>query len=238
MGRAFEYRKARKFKRWGQMAKTFTRIGKDITMAVKASGSDPNTNSKLRALLQNARAANMPKDNIDRAIARATSKEQEDYKEVVYEGYGPHGVAILVECTTDNTNRTVANLRSYFNKLGGSLGTSGMLDFLFDRKSLFKITAKPGLDLEELELQLIDFGAEEVFLDPETSQINIYGEFTAFGAIQQFLEEQGHELVGADFERIPTDTKELSEDQAAEVDKLIERIEEDDDVQNVYHTMR
>lgn len=238
MGRAFEFRKARKFKRWGQMAKTFTRIGKDITLATKAGGSDPNSNSRLRALIQNAKAANMPKENVDRAIKRASAKDQEDYKEVVYEGYGPHGIAVLIECTTDNTNRSVANIRSYFNKLGGSLGTSGMLDFIFERKSVFKIAAKDGLDLEELELELIDFGVEEIFLDPETNQINIYGDFTSFGAIQKYLEDNGFDIQGADFERIPNDTKELPEDQAAEVDKLIERIEEDDDVQNVYHNMR
>ncbi|MFT4033057.1 MAG: YebC/PmpR family DNA-binding transcriptional regulator [Siphonobacter sp.] len=238
MGRAFEFRKARKFKRWGQMAKTFTRIGKDITLAVKNGGSDPTTNSRLRAMIQNAKAANMPKDNVDRAIKRAVAKDQDDYKEVVYEGYGPHGIAILVECTTDNTNRTVANVRSYFNKLGGSLGTSGMLDFIFDRKSVFKIANRPGLDLDELELELIDFGAEEIFLDQETDQVNIYGEFTAFGGLQKYLEDNGYEILGADFERIPNDTKELSEEETAEVDKLIERIEEDDDVQNVYHNMR
>ncbi|MDQ1089464.1 MULTISPECIES: YebC/PmpR family DNA-binding transcriptional regulator [unclassified Siphonobacter] len=238
MGRAFEFRKARKFKRWGQMAKTFTRIGKDITLAVKSGGSDPTANSRLRAMIQNAKAANMPKENVDRAIKRATAKDQEDYKEVVYEGYGPHGVAVLVECTTDNTNRTVANVRSYFNKLGGSMGTSGMLDFIFDRKSVFKIANKPGLDIEELELELIDFGAEELFLDQETDQVIIYGEFTAFGGLQKYLEENGYEIQGAEFERIPNDSKELSEEEALEVEKLIERLEEDDDVQNVYHNMK
>jgi YebC/PmpR family DNA-binding regulatory protein len=238
MGRAFEFRKARKFKRWGQMAKTFTRIGKDITLAVKASGPDPTTNSRLRAIIQNAKAANMPKENVERAIKKASSKETEDYKEIVYEGYGPHGIAILIECTTDNTNRTIANLRSYFNKLGGSIGTSGMLDFIFERKSVFKIANAPGIDLDELELELIDFGADEVYLDEETNQIVIYGEFTAFGAIQKFLEDKGYELQGAEFERIPNETKELGEEEAAEVEKLIERIEDDDDVQNVYHTMR
>ncbi len=220
------------------MAKTFTRIGKDITLAVKSGGSDPTSNSRLRAMIQNAKAANMPKDNVDRAIKRATAKDQEDYKEVVYEGYGPHGVAVLVECTTDNTNRTVANVRSYFNKLGGSMGTSGMLDFIFDRKSVFKIANKPGLDIEELELELIDFGAEELFLDQETDQVIIYGEFTAFGGLQKYLEENGYEIQGAEFERIPNDSKELSEEEALEVEKLIERLEEDDDVQNVYHNMK
>lgn len=237
MGRAFEYRKAKKFKRWGMMAKTFTRIGKDITVAAK-TGSDPETNSRLRALIQNAKAANMPKENVERAIKRATSKDQEDYKEMVYEGYGPHGIALLIECTTDNTNRTVANLRSYFNKLGGSIGTSGMLDFIFERKSVFKITNREGLDLEELELELIDFGVEELFIDTETNQVHIYGDFTGFGGIQKYLEDNQFDLQGADFERIPNDQKELSDEQIAEVEKLIERIEEDDDVQMVYHNMK
>lgn len=219
------------------MSKTFTRIGKDIVMAVKAGGSDPQNNSRLRAIIQNAKAANMPKDNVERAIKRATSKDQEDYKEVVLEGKGPHGIAILIEATTDNNNRTVANVRSYFNKLGGSLGISGMLDFLFDRKCVFKI-ANTGIDLEELEFELIDFGAEELFIDEETNEINIYGEFTAFGALQKYLEEKGYELKGAEFTRIPTEMKELTEEQAAEVEKLIMKIEEDDDVQNVYTNMK
>ncbi|MDJ1481032.1 MULTISPECIES: YebC/PmpR family DNA-binding transcriptional regulator [Xanthocytophaga] len=237
MGRAFEFRKARKMKRWGMMAKTFTRIGKDIVMAVKSGGADPTTNSRLRAIMQNAKAVNMPKDNVERAIKRASSKDEADYKEMVYEGYAPHGVAILVECTTDNPTRTVANVRSYFNKTGGSLGTSGMLDFIFERKSIFKIAADPKIDIEELELELIDFGADEIFLDEEAGLINVYGEFTAFGALQKHLEEKGYELKGADFERIPNDTKQLTEEQVADVEKLIEKLEEDDDVQNVYHNM-
>ncbi|GHB70219.1 YebC/PmpR family DNA-binding transcriptional regulator [Persicitalea jodogahamensis] len=236
MGRAFEYRKARMFKRWDHMAKTFTRIGKDITLAVKEGTDDPATNARLRVLIQNARAANMPKDTVDRAIKRASERDQADYKEMVYEGYGPHGIAILVESTTDNPTRTVANVRSYFNKLGGSLGTMGMLDFLFDRKCIFKI-ANSGQDVEELELELIDYGAEEVFLDEETDQINVYGEFTSFGSLQSYFEENNIEIAEADFERIPKDTKKLSEEETAEVEKLIERIEEDDDVQRVYHTM-
>jgi YebC/PmpR family DNA-binding regulatory protein len=238
MGRAFEYRKASKLKRWGMMSKTFTRIGKDIVMAVKAGGSDPNNNSRLRALIQNAKAANMPKDNVERAIKRATSKDQEDYKEMVYEGKGPHGIAILIEATTDNTNRTVANIRSYFNKKGGSLGTSGMLDFLFDRKCVFKIANEVNIDLEELEFEMIDVGAEELFIDEETNEINVYGEFSAYGAIQQFLEEKGYELKGAEFTRIPTELKELTGEQVADVDKLLELIEGDDDVQNVYTNMK
>ena len=219
------------------MAKTFTKIGKDIVIAVKAGGGDPSSNSRLRAIIQNAKAVNMPKENVERAIKRATSKDQEDYKEIVYEGYAQHGIAILVETTTDNINRTVANIRSSFTTCGGSLGTTGMLDFIFTRKSVFKIAAKPEIDLEELEFELIDLGGDEVFLDEETNQINIYGEFTAFGGIQKFLEERGYELMGADFERIPDETKELTDAQVADVEKLIERLEEDDDVQNVYHNM-
>jgi len=238
MGRAFEYRKASKLKRWGMMAKVFTRIGKDIVMAVNAGGPDPQNNSRLRALIQNAKAANMPKDNVDRAIKRAVSKEQDDYKEIVYEGKGPHGIALLIEAATDNTNRTVANIRSYFNKLGGNLGTSGMLDYLFDRKCVFKIANTLEIDIEALEFELIDYGAEEIFLDEETNEINIYGEFTAFGSLQKFLEDSGYELKGAEFTRIPTELKELNEEQTAEVDKLIERLEEDDDIQIVYHNMK
>lgn len=237
MGRAFEFRKARKMKRWSSMAKVFTRIGKDIVMSVKSGGPDPSTNSRLRAVIQNAKAANMPKVNVENAIKKASSKDQEDYKEMVLEGYGMHGVAVLVECTTDNNNRTVANVRSYFTKCNGNLGTNGMLDFIFERKCIFKIANSPGVDLEELEFELIDFGADDVFLDEENDQINIYGEFTAYGAIQKFLEEKGLELLHADFERIPTDTKKLSEADAADLDKLLEKLDEDDDVQNVYHNM-
>ena len=237
MGRAFEFRKARKMKRWSSMAKTFTRIGKDIVMAVKAGGPDPTTNSRLRAVVQNAKAANMPKTNVESAIKRASSKDQEDYKEIVLEGYAMHGVAVLVECTTDNNNRTVANVRSYFSKTGGSLGTNGMLDFIFERKCIFKIAQPPGVDLEELEFELIDYGADDVFVDDETHQINIYGEFAAYGALQKFLEEKGFELLHADFERIPTDTKQLTEEQAADIEKLLDKLDDDDDVQNVYHNM-
>lgn len=238
MGRAFEFRKARKMKRWSSMAKTFTRIGKDIAMAVKDGGPDPASNSRLRAIIQNAKSANMPKVNVENAIKRASSKDQEDYKEVVLEGYAPYGVAVLVECTTDNNNRTVANVRSYFAKTDGSLGTNGMLDFIFDRKSVFKIANDPSIDIEELELELIDFGADDVFLDEETDEINIYGDFASYGSIQKFLEEEkGFELKQADFERIPTDTKTLTEEQAEQVNKLLEKLEDDDDVQNVYHNM-
>ena len=236
MGRAFEFRKVRKLKRWGQMAKAFTRIGKDITVAVKSGGPDPHSNSRLRAIIQNAKAVNMPKINVENAIKKASSKDQEDYKEIILEGYGQHGVAVLVECTTDNNNRTVANVRSCFNKCGGSLGTNGMLDFIFDRKCLFKI-ANNNIDIEDLELELIDFGADEIFIDDE-NLVNIYGEFTAYGAIQKYLEEKGYELLHADFERLPNDLKEITEEQLADIEKLIDKLEEDDDVQVVYHNCK
>jgi YebC/PmpR family DNA-binding regulatory protein len=237
MGRAFEFRKARKMKRWGAMAKTFTKIGKDIAIAVKSGGPDPDGNSRLRALMQNAKAANMPKLNVENAIKRASSKDQEDYKEVVYEGYGPHGFAVLVETTTDNTNRTVANVRLCFNKTGGSIGTQGMLDFIFERKCIFKINHGT-IDLEELEFEIIDFGGDEVFLDEETDQINIYGDFTAYGTIQKFLEDKGYEIQQSDFERIPNDLKEATPEQYADMEKLLERLDDDEDVQNVYHNMK
>jgi YebC/PmpR family DNA-binding regulatory protein len=234
MGRAFEFRKARKMKRWSAMAKTFTRLGKDIVMAVKEGGPDPETNAKLRAVIQNAKAANMPKDNVERAIKRASDKSLGDYKTVLYEGYAPHGIAILVETATDNTNRTVANIRSYFNKFDGNLGTSGSVEFMFDHTCNFRI-ASEGIDVEELELEMIDFGAEEVFEDEDG--IMIYAPFQNFGDIQKFLEERGIEIESSGFDRIPQVTKTLSEDQKQDVEKLLEKIEEDDDVQNVYHTM-
>ena len=237
MGRAFEFRKGRKLKRWGQMARTFTRIGKDIVIAIKAGGPDPATNSRLRAVIQNAKSANMPKVNVDNAIKKASSKDQEDYKEVVFEGYAPYGVGIVVECATDNNNRTVANVRSYFNKCNGSLGTSGMLDFIFERKCIFKIANQDTINVEELEFELIDFGADEVFLDEEENQINIYGDFTSFGSLQKFIQENNYELISANYERLPNDFKKLTSEQALEVEKLIEKLEDDDDVQNVYHNM-
>ncbi len=236
MGRAFEYRKARKLKRWGNMARTFTRLGKEIIIAVKAGGPDPHSNSKLRAIIQTAKAENMPKENIERAIKKATSKDTADIKEVVYEGYGPHGIAILVECATDNTNRTVANVRSYFTKLGGTLGTSGSVSFMFDHKSFFKVKNKEGLDLEELELELIDLGVSELFLD-EDDVINIYGEYASFAQLQKYIEENGFEMISGEFVRIPTDTKTIADDQVPTVAKLIAKLEEDEDVSNVYTNM-
>ena len=235
MGRAFEYRKARKMKRWGNMARVFTKLGKEITIAAKAGGGDPDTNPRLRALMATAKKENMPKENVERAIKKALSKDYTDYKEMNYEGYGPHGIAIFVETATDNTTRTVANVRSYFNKLGGSLGTSGSLEFLFDHKCVFHIAKQDGLDLESLELELIDYGVDEIVEDDE--DIVIYGEFAQNSAIQKYLEDNGYEITSSEFVRIPNDTKTLNEEQMAAVNKLIERIEEDEDVQNVFHNM-
>jgi len=236
MGRAFEFRKARKFKRWSAMAKTFTRIGKDIVMAVKEGGPNPETNSRLRAVMQNAKAANMPKENVERAIKKASEKDTADYKEVLFEGYAAHGIAVLVETATDNNNRTVANVRAAFNKYNGALGTSGSVVFMFDHTCNFRIKAEDlTIDLEEFELELIDFEGEEVFEDEDG--ILIYTPFEQFGAIQKYLEENNVEILSSGFERIPTTTKKLTEDQEVEVDKLLERLEEDDDVQNVYHSL-
>jgi len=235
MGRAFEFRKARKMKRWAAMSKAFTRIGKDIVIAIKEGGPDPDSNAKLRAVIQNAKAANMPKDNVERAIKRATDKNLGDFKEILYEGYGPHGIAILIETATDNSTRTVANIRSYFNKCNGSLGTSGSVEFMFDHTCNFQISAE-GIDPEELELDLIDHGVEEVFQDEDS--LMIYAPFEAFGALQKELENRGIEIRSSGFERIPQVTKELTEEQVADIEKLLEKIEEDDDVQNVYHTMK
>lgn len=216
------------------MSKTFTRIGKDIVIAIKEGGPDPESNSRLRAVMQNARAANMPKDNVLRAIKKATDKDTAEFKESTFEGYAPHGVAVFIETASDNNNRTVANIRSYFNKNGGSLGVNGSVSFMFDRVSHFKIT-KPEMDLEELELELIDAGAEELFDEEET--VMIYGSFESFGALQSTLEEKGFEIVSSGFDRLPQTTKTLTPDQVADVEKLLEKIEEDDDVQNVFHTM-
>ncbi len=234
MGRAFEFRKARKMKRWSAMAKAFTRIGKDIVMAVKEGGPDPDTNSRLRAVIQNSKALNMPKDNVDRAIKRASDKSQGDYKIILFEGYAPHGIAVLVETATDNNNRTVANVRMHFSKSDGNLGTSGSVEFMFDHTCNFRIPAE-GQDAEELELELIDFGAEEVFEDEDG--ILIYAPFESFGAIQKELENRNIEILSSGFERIPQVTKKLSPEEVIDVEKLLERLEEDDDVQNVYHTM-
>ena len=236
MGRAFEYRKARKLKRWGNMARTFTKIGKEIEIAVKAGGPDPSANTRLRVLIQNAKAENMPKENVERAIKRAISKDTADYKEMVYEGYGPFGIAFLVETATDNTTRTVANVRACFNKCGGSLGTSGSVAFMFEHKCTFKFANTKGADPEELELEMIDLGVDALDVDEE-SNITVEAPFDAYGQVQKFLEDNGFEIISGEFVRIPTDTKEVTAEQRESLEKLIEKLEEDDDVTNVYTTM-
>ena len=236
MGRAFEYRKARKMKRWGNMSRTFTRIGKEITIAVKAGGPDPTTNPRLRALMQNAKAENMPKDTVERAIKKASDKDSKDYKEITYEGYGPFGIAIFVEAATDNNTRTVANVRSYFTKHGGSLGTQGSLTFLFDHKVMLKIQPKPEVSIEDLELELIDYGVDELEADEEGA-IVLYGAFEEYANIQNYLESNGFEITSTEFVRIPNDVKEVTDEQRETLDKLLEKLEDDEDVQNVFHNM-
>ncbi len=234
MGRAFEFRKARKMKRWSAMSKAFTRIGKDIVMAVKEGGPNPDSNARLRAVIQNAKSVNMPKDNVERAIKKASEKGLGDFKEVLFEGYAPHGIAILVETATDNNTRTVANVRACFSKCDGNMGTSGSVVFMFDHTCNFRINPTE-VDLEELELELIDYGVDEVFEDEDG--ILIYAPFESFGNIQKALEEKGFEILSSGFERIPQVTKKLTAEQQVDVDKLLEKLDDDDDVQNVYHTM-
>ena len=243
MGRAFEYRKARKMKRWGHMARVFTKIGKEIEMAVKASGSDPSSNTRLRILIQNAKAENMPKENIERAIKRATDKDAADYKEMIYEGYGPHGIAVFVDTLTDNTTRTVADVRSVFNKFSGNLGTTGSLSFLFDHKCVFTFKKKDDVDMDELILELIDYNVddeydEEYDEEKDETTLTIYGDPKSYAMIQKFLEEKGFENVGGEFTYIPNDLKEVNEEQRATIDKMVEKLEEFDDVQNVYTNMK
>ncbi len=248
MGRAFEFRKERKLKRWGHMAKVFTKLGKEITIAVKQGGAEVTGNPRLRALLAEARNESMPKENIERAIKKATEKNQGDFKELVYEGYGPFGIAYLVEAATDNNTRTVANVRSYFTKCGGSLGTSGSVAFMFDHKCVFRLKEDPAkpIDIEELELELIDYGADEVFsqeVEDEdenvTKEIVIYGDYTAYGQIQKFIEDGGYDMVSGGFERIPNvDLKDVTPEQRATLDKLTGLLEDDEDVTNVYSTLK
>jgi len=236
MGRAFEFRKARKMKRWSAMAKTFTRIGKDISMAVKEGGPNPETNSRLRAVIQNAKSANMPKDNVERAIKKASGSDSANYVEMSLEGYAPHGVAIFVECTTDNNNRTVANVRSYFNKCDGNLGTNGSLEFIFDRKAVFTFSASQiEMDLEELEMELIDAGLEE--LENDEGTLTVTSDFTDFSNMQKQLESMNIELESSELQRFPNNTKSLDLEDAKLVLKLIDKLEEDEDVQNVFHNM-
>lgn len=247
MGRAFEFRKERKMKRWGHMARTFTKLGKEITIAVKQGGPDVVGNPRLRALIAEARNESMPKENIERAIKKATEKNQGDFKQIVYEGYGPYGIAYLVETATDNPTRTVANVRSYFNKCGGTLGTSGSVSFMFDHKCIFRINEPEGLDIDELQLALCDCDDDpEVFEeievddnDNEKKTVVIYGAYESYGSIQKFIEDNGYELISGGFERIPNvDLKDVSKEERETLDKLTNLIEDDEDVTNVYNTLK
>ena len=232
MGRAFEYRRASKEKRWDKMSKLFPKLGKAITVAAKEGGPDPDMNAKLRTAIQNAKAQNMPKDNIEAAIKRASGKDAATFEEIVYEGKGPHGVLVVVECATDNSTRTVANVKSYFNKAGGSLVPSGSLEFMFSRKAVFELEKNENIDIEELEFELIDFGLEEIELIDET--IFVYGDYTNFGTLNKIFEEKGMELKKASLQRIPTSPVEFSEEQLLDIEKMLDKIEEDDDIQAVF----
>ena len=239
MGRAFEYRKATKLKRWGHMAKTFTRLGKQIAIAVKAGGPEPENNPSLRSIIATCKRENMPKDNIERAIKNALGKDQSDYKEVTYEGYGPHGIAIFVDTLTDNTTRTVGDVRSVFNKFNGTLGTTGSLSYLFDHKCVFTFKKKEGLDMDELILELIDLNVEDEYdEDEEEGTITIYGDPKSYAMIHKFLEEKEFEYIGGEFTYIPNDLKDVDADARATIDKMVERLEDFDDVQNVYTNMK
>jgi YebC/PmpR family DNA-binding regulatory protein len=236
MGRAFEFRKARKMKRWSKMAKIFTRIGKDIVMAVKEGGTDPDTNSRLRQVMQNAKSANMPKDNVLRAIKKASDKDTANYEEMSLEGYAVYGIAVFVDCATNNNNRTVADVRSYFSKCDGALGINGSLKFIFDRKGVFTIENKNvTIDIEDLEMELIDAGLEE--LDTDEEALTVYCDFSDFNNMQTKLEELDIEIVNSELHRIPNSSKKITAEQAEKVLKLLDLLEENDDVQQVFHNM-
>tara|TARA_Y100000739_G_C20589820_1_gene457281 strand:- start:33 stop:782 length:750 start_codon:yes stop_codon:yes gene_type:complete len=236
MGRAFEFRKARKMKRWSKMAKTFTRIGKDIVMAVKEGGPHPDSNSRLRQIMQNAKSANMPKDNVLRAIKKASDKDTANYEEMSLEGYAMYGVAIFVDCATNNNNRTVADVRSYFSKCGGALGTNGSLEFIFGRKGVFTIDPENvNLDIEDLEMELIDGGLEE--LEVEEEAITAYCEYANFNNLQIKLEELNIEITNSELQRVPNNFKTITVEQAKKVLQLLDLLEENDDVQQVSHNM-
>ena len=238
MGRAFEYRKATKLKRWGHMAKTFTRLGKQIAIAVKAGGPEPENNPALRSVIAVCKRENMPKDNIERAIKNAMGKDQSDYKTMTYEGYGPHGVAVFVDTLTDNPTRTVADVRSVFNKFSGNMGTMGSLAFLFDHKCMFTFKKKDGMDMDDFILEMIDFGVDEDWEeDEEEGTVTIYGDPKSYSEIQKQLEGMGLEDVGGEFTYIPNDLKEVTPEQRETLNKMIEKMEEFDDVQTVYTNM-
>lgn len=232
MGRAFEYRRASKEKRWGHMSRIFPKLSKWITIAAKEGGPDPDMNPKLRTAIQNAKAQNMPKDNIDSAIKRAAGKDASEYTEINLEGKGPHGALIFVECATDNTTRTFANVKSYFNKLGLGLVPTGSLEFMFSRKAVFQFEAFEGMNLEELELELIDAGMEEIEQNEE--MVYVYGDFTSFGTLAKALEDLKIDVKKANLQRIPTTPVEFTEEQLEDIEKLLDKIEEDDDVQQVF----
>ncbi len=232
MGRAFEYRKAAKMKRWGNMSRVFPKLARAIEMAAKSGVADPEMNSALRTAILNAKAENMPKANIDAAIKRATGKDASNFSEVNFEGKGPHGVLIFVETATDNNTRTVANIKMHFNKSGGSLSPTGSLEFMFDRKAIFEFNKTDDMDLEELELELIDAGLEEI--EEEDGLVLAYANYTNFGNMNQKFEELGIELIKAELKRIPNNPQEFSEEQQNDMIKLLEKLEEDDDVQAVY----
>ena len=239
MGRAFEYRKAAKLKRWGHMAKTFTRLGKQIAIAVKQGGPEPENNPSLRSIIAVCKRENMPKDNIERAIKNAMGKDTSEYKNVTYEGYGPHGVAVFVDTLSDNTTRTVADVRSVFNKFSGNMGTTGSLSFLFDHKCVFTFKKKDGVDMDDLILELIDLGVDDEYdYDEEANEVTIYGEPTSFSEIQKYLEGNSFEVTGAEFTRIPNDLKEVTPEQRESIDKMVDLLEDDEDVQNVYTNMK
>lgn len=235
MGRAFEYRRAAKEKRWGKMSRLFPRLAKAVTMAAKEGGEDPETNSALRTAIANAKAQNMPKDNIERAIKRASGNDAANYVEVTYEGKGPHGVLVFVECATDNTTRTVANVKSYFNKNGGQIVPTGSLEFMFDRKAVFEFDKSHAEDTEELELELIDAGLEEIDVDGDTAYV--YADWTNFGTMSNALEEKGIEISKANLQRFATSPVEFDDEQTTEIEKLLDKLDDDDDVQAVFTNM-
>lgn len=232
MGRAFEYRRAAKEKRWDKMSKLFPRLGKAITLAAKEGGSDPEMNAALRTAIRNAKVQNMPKDNIEAAIKRATAKDADAFVELIYEGKGPHGVLVIVECATDNPTRTVANVKSYFNKAGGGVVSNGSLDFMFNRKSVFEFAKTDGMDLEELELELIDAGLDEI--EENEGRVYVYGDFTAFGTLAAALEGMGIDVEKSNLQRIPTSPVEFTEEQLTDIEKMLDKIEDDDDIQQVF----
>lgn len=235
MGRAFEYRRAAKEKRWAHMSKVFPKLARAIQMAAKEGGADAETNSKLRLAIQNAKSQNMPKDNIDNAIKRALGKDSEDYKEVNYEGKGPHGILVYLECATDNTTRTIANVKSYFNKAGGGLVPTGSLEFMFNRRAVFEFTKPENFDAEEFELEMIDAGLEEFEIDEDT--VYAYGDYKDFGTMNQAFEEKGIEISKANLQRFPTQPVEFSDEQMVDIEKMLDKLDDDDDVQAFYTNM-